>query len=439
MRGSTHRIPGLVLTDHRFDVPLDHTQPGGACIEIYAREIVAPQREQEDLPWLVFLQGGPGFGSPRPMSRSGWLQTALAEHRVLLLDQRGTARSSPVTAQTLAHLASPAAQAAYLKHFRADSIVRDCEWIRRELLGEDCRWSLLGQSYGGFCTFSYLSLAPQGLERAYVTGGIPPIGQPIDDIYRRTYAVLRKKNQLYYERYPDDVERVQRIAAHLASTDVRLPEGDRLTVRKLQQLGLHFGMSDGFEIVHYLLEEAFAAVSSATELSHTFLHGFEHALAYNTSPIYSILHEAAYCDGSSSRWSAERMRDAFPEFQADRAGDSSRTPIYFCGEMIYPWMFEEYGRLQPLRPAAELLAQCDDWPVLYDPARLRNNPVPTYAAVYYNDMYVERKLSMRTAAKVANLHVWVTNEYEHNGLRAHGDKILGRLLAMAQGDTYSGH
>ena len=54
------------------------------------------------------------------------------------------------SAQTLARLGSAQAQADYLKHFRADSIVRDAEVIRRELTGGE-PWALLGQSYGGFC------------------------------------------------------------------------------------------------------------------------------------------------------------------------------------------------------------------------------------------------------------------------------------------------
>ena len=32
MRLATHRIPGLVLTDHEFSVPLDHARPGGERI-----------------------------------------------------------------------------------------------------------------------------------------------------------------------------------------------------------------------------------------------------------------------------------------------------------------------------------------------------------------------------------------------------------------------
>ena len=53
--------------------------------------------------------------------------------------------------QTLALRGDARAQADYLMHFRADSIVKDAESIRRELVGDEEPWSVLGQSYGGFC------------------------------------------------------------------------------------------------------------------------------------------------------------------------------------------------------------------------------------------------------------------------------------------------
>ena len=123
MRTVTHRIPGLILTDHEFTVPLDYARPDGEQITVFAREVVAPGKEDADLPWLVFFQGGPGFGGPRPDAASGWLKRALKEFRVLLLDDRGTGRSTPVTHQTLAWRGSPQAQADYVAHFRADNIV----------------------------------------------------------------------------------------------------------------------------------------------------------------------------------------------------------------------------------------------------------------------------------------------------------------------------
>ena len=34
---------------------------------------------------------------------------------------------------------------------------------------------------------------------------------------------------------------------------------------------------------------------------------------------------------------------------------------------------------------------------------------------------------------VPTLKPWVTNEYEHNGLRADGDRILDRLIGLGRG------
>ncbi len=71
MRGATHRLPGLALTDHGFELPLDHDRPDGERVQVFAREAVAIERAGDDLPWLVFFQGGPGFGAPPAEVGSG--------------------------------------------------------------------------------------------------------------------------------------------------------------------------------------------------------------------------------------------------------------------------------------------------------------------------------------------------------------------------------
>jgi hypothetical protein len=129
---------------------------------------------------MVYLQGGPGFGSPTPIvslslsSDSSWAGTALGKYynRIVLLDQRGTGRSSPITRQSLeqkfpslfeldsdpdlagnedwkegltllsanrpdAHDAFQTAlqrAAKYLAQMRADNIVKDAEDIREALM-----------------------------------------------------------------------------------------------------------------------------------------------------------------------------------------------------------------------------------------------------------------------------------------------------------------
>ena len=133
----------------------------------------------------MYLQGGPGFEAPRPTrlpNGPGWVDRALKDFRVLMLDQRGTGRSTPVGA--LGGM-SPTEQVDYLSHFRADSIVRDAEWIRRALGVE--RWSVLGQSFGGLCATTYLSIAPAGLREVLIAGGLPPLGNRVDEVFPRTY------------------------------------------------------------------------------------------------------------------------------------------------------------------------------------------------------------------------------------------------------------
>ena len=431
---TSNQIPGLVLTEHEFRVPLDHAQPQGEQITIFAREVRATAKRDAALPWLVFFQGGPGFGAPRPLNNSGWLKRALQDYRVLLLDQRGTGRSTPVTFQTLARLSSPQAQADYLKHFRADAIVADAELIRHALAGPDTPWTALGQSYGGFCVLTYLSRAPQGLAGALITGGLAPLDRSVDDIYRATYRRTLGKNRRYYERYPQDAAHSQRIADYLLRHIVPLPGGGRLSARRFQQIGMGFGASDGFENVHYLLEHAFVTGVNGPEINFVFLRGLEAMQSFETNPIYALLHEPCYCQGAASTWSAQRMLAEFPEFDLQAAA-SGQAPLMFTGEMIYPWMFEDYAYLRPLQGAAEILAAYGGWPPLYDPSALAANRVPVAALSYYDDMYVELVFAEQTARQVAGLKLWVTNEYEHNGLRADGERVLGRLLDMLAGNV----
>ncbi|MGI8928855.1 MAG: alpha/beta fold hydrolase [Candidatus Limnocylindrales bacterium] len=404
----SYRLQGATATEREHTVPLDHTVPDGETITVFTREIAAVGGE--DRPYLLFLQGGPGHEATRPTSPpSGWMKRALQDYRVLLIDQRGVGRSTPVGPRIPGE--TPEAQGEYLTHFRADSIVRDAELVRQELGVE--RWSILGQSFGGFCAMTYLSIAPQGLREALITGGLSPIGRPIDDIYRATWARTLLKNREYFERYPQDRSRAREIFGRDAE-DIRLPNGDRLTARRFRQLGAWLGDSAGFEKLHQLLE--------LPSGSPAFLHDAETgAMTFTRNPIYATLHESSYADGVATRWSAARLMPA--EIEAEG---------FFSAEHVFPWMFEDYGWLRPHREAAEILAE-HDWPRLYDAEALRHNEVPVAATIYVNDLYVERAFAEETAATIRGLKPWITNEFEHNGLRADGDRVLGKLIDLVRG------
>ncbi|MGZ4649770.1 MAG: hypothetical protein ACXV3A_04440 [Kineosporiaceae bacterium] len=50
----------VLSADHLIEVPLDHDAPGGERIEVFARELRAPDLAETEQPYLLFLQGGPG-------------------------------------------------------------------------------------------------------------------------------------------------------------------------------------------------------------------------------------------------------------------------------------------------------------------------------------------------------------------------------------------
>ena len=406
--GVTYRAPGVVLTEREHSVPLDHAAPDGQRITVFTREVA--DLDGQDRPYLVFFQGGPGFEATRPTApSSGWLKRAVADYRVLLLDQRGTGRSTPVGPDLPG--TSPEEQAAYLTHFRADSIVRDAEWIRRELGVE--RWSILGQSFGGFTSMTYLSFAPESLREAFLTGGLSPIGRPADDIYGATYRRLPGANERYFARYPDDRARVATILRRLDDEEVRLPTGDRLTARRFRQLGLALGDSAGFEQLHHIVELPFASAA--------WLADVEAGVRFGRNPIYATLHESSYADGVATRWSAARLLP-----------DEIEAKGYLTAEHVFPWMFEDYGGLRAHREVANLLAE-HPWPRLYDADQLARNEVPVSATIYVDDLYVEHDFAVETAAAIRGLRPWITNEYLHNGLRADGERVLGRLIDLVRG------
>ncbi len=403
--------------------------PDGEKLPVFARSLVDADKPDSTSPWLVFLQGGPGFPGPRPFTRTGWLKRALADYRVLLLDSRGNGASAVVLPQTLARRGDARAQAHYLGHFRADRIVDDCELIRRQLAGPDATWSVLGQSYGGFCAVHYLSAHPEGLREVFITGGLPPLACSTDDYYRATYPVVRSKTQKHFARYPGDEALAARIMQHLHEREVTLPTGGRLTVRRFQQLGFLLGFDEGMETLHYLLESAFCDGANGAELSLPFLRGVENSQSFETNPIFAVLHEMCYTQQAASRWSAQRVRDEFPETN----WAPGKAPS-FTGEMIYPWMFDEYPALAAVargRGAAgagggladALRSRRASRPIGF-PRRRRSTP---------------RTCTCRACTPsppprpFAGMKVWLTNEFEHNGLRTDGERVFGRLVDLVRG------
>lgn len=413
------------IFDHDVEVPLDWTAPEKGNIRVFFREIRHLSRRHEDLPLLVFLQGGPGGRSPRPKSdETGWLQEALKHYRVILPDQRGTGRSSRVSSLVMREFVSPQEAGEYLACFDAHSIIADLEYIRNHRYSGQ-QWEILGQSYGGFLTLTYLSEAPDGLRKCYIAGGLPSLYPDADQTYQLTYRSVASKMQAHLEKFPGDGRILNKLADYIQAHQPILPNGDPLTVRRVQSLGLLLGMQDGSEKLHWLLEDAFHD-EYKEELNPHFLTQIMRQTGMDENPLFAALHENIYAHpGKITNWAAQRQHEKLLNFA------ETERPLFLTGEMIYPWMFDEIQELRHFRDGARHLAQRQPKRAYYDTARLSENHVPIAAVIYFNDMYVDRKLSLQTANSIQNLTFWITNEYEHDGLH-HGVAVFTKLFNMLQ-------
>lgn len=426
MRTAEYIQHGVRVLERRIPVPLNPQNPGAEKIEIFAREIVRPGGEQ--LPHLLFLQGGPGGAGPRPGNfRDGWIGAALENHRVVLMDQRGTGQSTPFT--TLNAPSDPEGLASYLQLFLQPQIVEDAESLREAL--EVDRWVTLGQSYGGFLTLAYLSEHPESIRRAYITGGLPGL-VPIDDIYRRTYRQAARQNRVYYDRYAEDENTVRQIAKHLQDVDERLPTGERLTPNRFRTVGMNLGTQTGFDQLHYLLEGPFTNARGTLRLHPAFLNAMGTQLSYGGRPLYAALQEAIYGPTSpgGTRWAAERIAKLTPGFHPEADPADISQPWYLTGEHMLKSLFDEDPALSPLADAVNVLAEKTDWTQIYDQSVLSEGECPVTAAVYYDDMFVPRSLSMETASQIGNVRTLVTSEFQHDGLRS--GNIFQRLVELGR-------
>ncbi|TVY45284.1 Proline iminopeptidase [Lachnellula subtilissima] len=452
LNSKSHLIPGkFKVSELIFEVPKDHANPERGTIQLFARSVIRQEKaatvpSEEDIrkksqkPYFVYLQGGPGFGCPPP--QNSWITSAILDrgYQMLYLDQRGTGLSTPISAATLALQGDKHRQADYLKLFRADSIVRDCEAVRKTLTAEYPielkKWSVFGQSFGGFCILTYLSFYPQGLHEAFTSGGLAPVGKPIDQVYKATFQKVIERNKAYYTKYPEDVEIVQSLCFHIKSKGgLALPSGGILTVRGLLTLGRAFGAHGGLDVVHDLILRCNTDLSQFQFITRPTLSALESALTFDDNVIYAILHEAIYCQGVASKWSAERVGKRLTNFQWLAGSPQSASvvrdgPLYFSGEMIFPFLFDIFPELEKLAEVADIIANYAGWPDLYDESQLARNEVPLYSATYIDDMYVDYDLAQDTAKLVKNCKQYITNSMYHDAIRSKTDLVLKELFAL---------
>lgn len=403
---------------------------------------------------ICYLQGGPGFGCSVPLSFDSITKELLDRNYIIVyLDQRGTGLSTPIDSRTIEKLPKESkykdqnifsfrspemltleSKFKLILNFRANSIIKDAEKVREALIGEN-KWSLLGQSYGGFCSFTYLSYYPQSLREVLITGGVPPIGFHPDDVYKSTYQRTAERNKHYFDKYPADSARLRGIYSYLFGRDLSLPNGGFLSVERFQQLGILLGASGGTDNLHQIVVAVDHELKLFGEITYNTLSNIQNQSSFDTNVIYALFQEAIYCEGEMmSNWSADRLRYSPENHYFCYKKDRDIT--YFTGEMVYKSMFDDYSELRPFKSLAYSLHSKKNWEKLYDEdtlSKIRFSEVPIVAATYVNDQYVDFGLTKSVKNKIFglnNLRQYITSEFFHNGLRADPAKVIGSLMDL---------
>ena len=255
----------------------------------------------------------------------------------------------------------------------------------------------------------------------------------MDDIYRLTYERTAARNRVFFQRHPGDERTVRELCAHLADTEETLPTGERLSPARLRMIGMMLGGQSNTDQLHYLLEGPWTSVRGERRLSSQFLAAIGSQV--DVAPIYGVFQEYIYACatpdlvGTATAWAADRLAEEIPGFAKDADPLDESEPFYLTGEHFMRRVFDEDPGLAPLKGAAEILASTTEAAPVYLPDVLAENTVPVAAAVYYDDMFVPRELSLETGNLIGARH-YITNEYQHDGSAYSGGKVVSHLLDL---------
>ena len=227
---------------------------------------------------------------------------------------------------------------------------------------------------------------------------------------------MAERNRRYYARFPQDHDAgAWRSCGASKPRTCGCPSGDRLTARRLRTQGNKLGMSDGPESLHYVLELPIRLTRVPARRGR---RPRDRAQPDLRAPARGLLrgrrrHQlvgGAHASGGVRRAPGVVQRRAHPAVGVRGLRRARRRPR--CGERA--------GRSTTGR--GSMTRTC----CAPTPCRSRPRSTPRTSTS-------SARFSEETAALVPGMRAWVTSEYDHNGLRADGERILVRLIDLARG------
>ncbi len=202
------RLPRVAMAAQcgELEVPVDRTQPSGRRIRLTVAVLPANTLTPRPDP-LFILAGGPGQAATRLGPFAEQLTGVRRDRDLVLVDQRGTGRSSPLDCAALrqddgieaaidvddlpkakACAAELAARGVDLAQYTTAAFVADLDAMR-VALGYD-RINLWGGSYGTRVALEYLRRHPARVRSMVLDGVVPPGMAPMLDVWATREAAL---------------------------------------------------------------------------------------------------------------------------------------------------------------------------------------------------------------------------------------------------------
>ncbi|HMI37205.1 MAG TPA: alpha/beta hydrolase [Steroidobacteraceae bacterium] len=237
-----------------FDVPEDHTQPGGRHIRLRVAVVRAEAAKPEADP-VVFLDGGPGGAASEDYPViAGAFADLRRRHWVLLVDQRGTGGSNPLSCdddeehsppppsrapERVRECAARLAARAAPQYYATSDAVADLEALRLAMGGP--QFDLLGVSYGTRVAQQYAKRYPKAVRAIVLDSAVPndlALGSEharnLEDALTELFARCRAQRSCT-ERFGDPYQTLQRVQARLRAQPQRLDMRDPYTFRMQQK------------------------------------------------------------------------------------------------------------------------------------------------------------------------------------------------------------
>ncbi|MEP7330189.1 MAG: alpha/beta fold hydrolase [Betaproteobacteria bacterium] len=231
------RLPNLATAAQcgELEVPENRAQPAGRKLKLFVAVLPANTVSPKEDP-LVILAGGPGQAASSLAPFAARLGDIRRTRDIVLIDQRGTGRSSPLVCDAFkpqdddafdtdpgprakACVAQLRAQGVDLAQYTTAAWIQDLDAMR-EALGYD-RWNLWGGSYGTRVAQEYTRQHPQHVRTMTLDGIAPPALIITLDVWRTRAAALEaifnacSASKACHAAHPDPQSLLARVAADL--------------------------------------------------------------------------------------------------------------------------------------------------------------------------------------------------------------------------------